>query len=35
MIEISYDIITVQEMFYILSNRQGWCDADKRCVIIR
>jgi len=34
MIEISYNNITVQDMFYLLSNNVGFCDGDKKVVVI-
>ena len=31
---ISYDDITVMEMLYLFSNVDGFCDGDKKCVVI-
>ena len=35
MIEISYDKITVMDLCFLLSNYDGFCDGDKRCVVIK
>ena len=35
MIEISYDLVSVQDMCFILSNNKGFCDADKKVVLIK
>jgi len=35
MIEISYDKISVLDMCFLLSNYSGFCDADKKVVVIK
>jgi len=34
MISILYECLSVQELVILLSRYEGWCDADKRSVII-
>ena len=34
MIEISWKNLTVFEMWYLLSNNEGYVDGDKKCVVI-
>jgi hypothetical protein len=31
---ITYDLLTVMEAVYILSNNNGYMDADKKCMVI-
>jgi len=36
MIEVCfpYDSLSILDMSYLLSNYDGWCDADAGCVVI-
>ena len=34
MLQINYNIITVQDAVYLLSNNKGYMDADKQCLIV-
>jgi len=34
MIEISWKNLTIFEMWYLLSNCEGYVDGDKKCVMI-
>lgn len=31
---IDYSLITVQDAVYLLCNNDGYCDGDKKCVVI-
>jgi hypothetical protein len=33
-LEISYDYLNMLDMSYLLSNYEGFCDGDKRCVVL-
>jgi len=34
MLQISYEYLTVMDMLYLLSNNDGYLDADKKCLVI-
>ena len=33
-LEISYDYLSIIDMKFVLSNYDGYCDGDKRCVVL-
>jgi hypothetical protein len=33
-LEISYDYLNIIDMKFLLSNYEGFCDGDKRCVVL-
>ena len=33
-LEISYDLLSLLDMCFLLSNYEGFCDADRRCVVL-
>lgn len=35
MLQIDYNLVTVQDAIYLLSNYNGYMDADKQCLIIK
>jgi hypothetical protein len=35
MLTINYNMVTVMETMYLLSNYDGYLDGDKKCLIIK
>lgn len=35
MLTYDYKFLTLLEMSYLLSNNDGYCDGDKKCVVIK
>ena len=35
MITIDYELLTVLEASYLLSNNNGYMDGDKKCVVLQ
>lgn len=33
-LEISYNYLSVLDMSFLLSNYEGYCDGDKKCVVL-